>query len=138
MIGTIRWNIALAAIGFALTFLISYPNNVLSTTALNSVYSAIIMFLSAFAFRWVIGVMVVPGPKPQDKDEPLPLQEKGATIDLTTPAEQDAMNDLLKKGVDDGGSNALFTPLNPPKLVSKIKNGDPEELTQALRQMSEE
>lgn len=137
MIGTIRWNIATGIIGFMLTFLISYPNNVLSVTFRNSFYCLVILFVCMFGFRFVLGVMMVPGrPKEELRDEESQQPGKGTTIDLTTPADMDLRGDLSKGTLDDS-DDSPFTPLNPPKLVSKIKNGTPEDLTRALRQMSE-
>ncbi|WP_135547195.1 hypothetical protein [Paenibacillus cymbidii] len=137
MLGTIRWNIATGIIGFILTFLISYPNNVLSVTLKNSFYSMIIMFVCMFGFRFVLGVLMDPGKQKEDmQGEEQQEPAKGTTIDLTTPADTELRGGLSKGTLDDS-DDSPFTPLNPPKLVSKVKNGTPEELTRALRQMSE-
>jgi hypothetical protein len=126
MIGSIRWNITLGIFGFFLTFLLSISNNIFSTSFLHSLYSGIILFLVAFIFRWFFGTLFM-----EASDE----KHIGNHLDLITPDESDEIHQLIRDS--DVEEQFEFTPLNPPKLVSK-GNMDPEEMVKAIRHMSED
>jgi hypothetical protein len=138
MIGTLRWNIMFGAVGFVLTCLVSLGNNVLSTTLVRSLLCGLVMFLIGFVFRWIMGSLI--GLKELDEKNVLPDDHedshKGGSFDMTTPDDQDTMQQLIKQGGEASDAES-FTPLKPPKLAS-TQNIDPEELVKALRHMSED
>jgi hypothetical protein len=131
MIGSIRWNIALGVFGFLLTFIFSITNNVFSTSFIHSLYSGIILFLVAFGFRWFFGTVFNETPN---------QTHIGNQLDLITPEESDEIHQLMRNDNETDPEKSDFTPLNPPKLVSKgnLDNLDPEELVKAIRHMSED
>lgn len=140
MIGSIRWNIVFGLITMTFTFLVSVSHNVLLTSLIGSVYSFLIAFLIGFFFRWVLGSVV--GMKDIHLDDHSNLKDslmdKGKSLDMTTPDEEEAMHRILKGHLTpqkDGDDE--FLPLNPPKLVTKDKI-DPEDLAKVLRHLSEE
>jgi hypothetical protein len=128
MIGSIRWNIALGFFGFLLTFIFSTSNNVFSTSFIHSLYSGIILFLVAFIFRWFFGTVFNENPTET---------HIGNKLDLITPDESDEIHQLMRNDIDANSEQSEFTPLNPPKLVSK-SSLDPEELVKAIRHMSKD
>jgi hypothetical protein len=128
MIGSIRWNIALGVFGFLLTFIFSVTKNVFSTSFIHSLYSGIILFLVAFIFRWFFGTVF---------NETPTETHVGNKLDLITPDESDEIHQLMRNDNETDSEQSDFTPLNPPKLVSK-RNLDPEELVKAIRHMSED
>jgi len=142
MFGTIRINFIVAALAAILTFALSVGNNLLLTTCLRSLYSFIILFVLAFAFRWVVGFMMhLEHSNPKEVLEATSQPAVGQTLDLTTPEDDVETRDLLKPNMNANPSapdnGAQFSPLNPPKLVSK-NNLDPEQLAGALRRLSED
>jgi energy-coupling factor transporter transmembrane protein EcfT len=128
MIGSIRWNIALGLIGFILTFFVSISNNIFSTTILHSLYSGLILFIVAFIFRWFFGTLFMESPSEK---------HIGSQLNLITPDETDEIHQLMRGDQEIDREPSEFTPLNPPKLVSK-RNLDPEEMVKAIRHMSED
>jgi hypothetical protein len=129
MIGSIRWNIILGIFGFFLTFIFSLANNVFSTSFMHSLYSGIILFLVAFIFRWFFGTVF---------NETPTETHIGNKLDLITPDESNEIHQLIRKDNEMADmEQSDFTPLNPPKLVSK-RSLDPEELVKAIRHMSED
>ncbi|MFD0698360.1 hypothetical protein ACFQZT_30230 [Paenibacillus sp. GCM10027628] len=140
MIGTIRINVIVAALAGILTFALSIGNNVLLTTCMRSFYSFLILFALTFGFRWVLGfTMGLEHVNGQSMDDSVNAAV-GQNLDLTTP-EDAATHELLKANLNsplsDNAEESLFSPLNPPKLVTK-NNLDPEQLAGALRRMSED
>lgn len=143
MIGTIRINFIVAGLAGLLTFGLSIGNNLLLTSCLKSVYSFLILFILTFGFRWVLGLMIgvehAAGPA---QDANLTSDSSvGQTLDLTTPEEDEETRELLKASLGShhtpSSADMQFSPLNPPKLVTK-NNLDPEQLAGALRRMSED
>jgi hypothetical protein len=126
MIGSIRWNIVLGIFGFFLTFFLSISNNIFSTSFLHSLYSGSILFMVAFIFRWFFGTLFM---------EASNEKHIGNNLDFVTPDESDEIHQLMRDS--DKEEQFEFTPLNPPKLVSK-SNMDPEEMVKAIRHMSED
>ncbi|MDO3410676.1 hypothetical protein QWJ34_12965 [Saccharibacillus sp. CPCC 101409] len=149
MKGTIRINLIFALIGFVVTFLFAFRNNLPVTSLIRGGIGAFVWFLLAFLFRIVLGAL-----------EPLPKENaasgssapnsrldgegdlRGAKLDMVTPDESDELNDLLKPDADKTRMTEErmaegFTPLNPPKLVSN-KERDPEELAKAVRHLTED
>ncbi|TXK81951.1 hypothetical protein [Paenibacillus sp. N3.4] len=143
MIGTIRINVIVAALAGLLTFGLSIGNNLFLSTCLKSIYSFAIMFILTFGFRWVLGVMLGAerAAGHSSFDNPIADAAVGQSLDLVTPDEDAETRELLKGNLSTSASlpstNAQFSPLNPPKLVTK-SNLDPEQLAGALRRMSED
>jgi hypothetical protein len=139
MIGTIRWNLTLGAIGFVFTFLLSVFNNLFLTTFVRSFYCFMILFIVGFIVRWLLGTlaglnhMTVEA----DGDGQDAMNDKGSTVDFSTPDEQESLNQLLKQQIDNPQAGESFSPLEPPKLASKMEQ-NPEELAKALRRLIED
>jgi hypothetical protein len=137
MIGTIRWNLLVGAISFAITLLASSFNNIWSTTLIRSCYSFVLLFVLVFLFRWVLGTFA--GLDKITENDRLTDENKGTALDLTTPDDDESLKQMVKGSLDPNSLEAEsgFAPLTPPKLSSKanVETGD---MVQALRQMSEE
>ena len=140
MIGSIRWNIGLGVIGFILSFMASYSNNIFVTTLLRGVYGFLFMFGFTFIVRWLLGTVAglsyLTPPSAETES-----QEVGRNVDLITPPDEDSMQDLLRAnagGAEPEAAAASFSPLQPPKLVSHIKEEKPEDLANAIRRLTEE
>ncbi|UKS29863.1 hypothetical protein LOZ80_13380 [Paenibacillus sp. HWE-109] len=142
MIGTMRINVIVAAIAGVFTFALSIGNNLFLSTCLKSLYSFLILFVLTFGFRWVLGVMIgaeqAGGTFPSN---PVEDSAVGQSLDMTTPDLDEETRELMKANLSDNNSlssaDMQFSPLNPPKLVTK-NNLDPEQLAGALRRMSED
>lgn len=141
MAGNIRWNIAIGLCGMSMTFMFTFSNNVFSTTILRSLYSFIILFAMTYVFRWMMGAIAENKGLPDGKaDEGHSREEephKGNHVDISTPNEENSLQALLKQNLQSSDEDAQFTALHPVKLVTKDKL-NPEELTQALRHLSED
>lgn len=92
-------------------------------------------FLLAFVLRWTLGVVARPDLGNAQSRASSQVDGVGGNLDLTTPDENEDLNELLKPKPEqtDEGNNG-FAPLNPPKLVS---NKDPEELAKAVRHLTD-
>jgi hypothetical protein len=140
MIGSIRWNFIFALIGGLLTFLNSITNNIFTTSLMKSGLSFLAFFLAAFIFRWLLGTMVGLKGSP-DFTSLKGDAHKGTRLDLTTPNEDNELQNLLKPdGRPEEEKNETFSPLTPPKLATKknVETMEPEELANALRRISED
>ena len=134
MIGTFRWNLATGIVGFLGTLLISMPHNILKTALTQSCYSFVFLFLFTFVVRWLLGTVLRSNGVSEEalaSAAELNSAPKGQTIDLATP--DDGSFPGMAPAAEDGG----FSPLNPPKLTTKMDH-HPEELVKAFRQMTEE
>lgn len=141
MIGSVRWNFTAGFIGFVGTFMAAWQSNILSTVLLRSLYSGVTLFFIAFLFRWVLGAFIRTGTsEASGNDRESELEYKGRQIDLITPGEEhDSLNERNSEE-SESEQNAeaqAFTPLQPPRLVTK-PDIEPQELANALRRMSEE
>ncbi|SFL45816.1 hypothetical protein SAMN03159341_106160 [Paenibacillus sp. 1_12] len=137
MIGTIRWNLLLGAISFVVTLSTSLINNIWSTALIRSCYSFVLLFLLVFLVRWILGSFA--GIHKITEIDEAADDNKGTALDMTTPDEDESLNQLLKDSRDSHsheGENG-FAPLNPPKLSRKV-NMETGDMVQALRQMSDE
>lgn len=138
MIGTVRWNLVIGALGFGFTFLLSVGDNFFTTTLLHSFYGFIIMFGVGFAVRWVLGTLAgLKEFQAMADNSIIPDEGKGTNVDSVTPGDHDELGQLLKdnrNGTD--SSIEEFTLLKPKKLASIP--AEPEELAQALRRLTEE
>lgn len=139
MIGSIRWNVALGLSGMILTMLISLGNNVIWTTTIRSLYSFVILFLIGFLIRWILGTIVGINKMSINEESLSQKEEKnlGSTVDLSTPDENEAINQSLKMNLEASTKETKFAPLNPPKLASK-DTIDTETMVNAIRHMSED
>ncbi|WP_373229568.1 hypothetical protein [Cohnella sp.] len=137
MIGSWRLNVGFGAFGALLTFLFSLSNNPIGTTLLRSIYAFLVFVSLAFAVRFVLGQLVVPG-GPAHEDL-IPEEERGAVLDLTTPDEEDSLSEMMKEQWAGGKAKHVkgFQPLQPKRLVS-IDNPDPEEVVQAIRRLTDD
>lgn len=135
MIGTIRWNLVVASAAMIITFLFSIANNVFNTSLFRSFYSFAILFLLIFLVRWLLGTVANLKTLFQQTGEYTSTQEEhlGQHINISTPEEIESIQEMMKEH----GGTQPFSPLEPPRLVSKEKL-DPEELAKALRHLSED
>ncbi|MEK8130207.1 hypothetical protein WMW72_20075 [Paenibacillus filicis] len=144
MIGSIKWNFIVGGLAFVITFALSAGNNIWLTTLLRSCYSFAILFVVIFACRWLLGTFAGLGHAGQSESEEEGDPGKGTTFDAVTPPDQDAeLHQMLKNRIDEAApaaQDALFAPLNPPKLSTKVDESSEEtskELSEALRRMIE-
>ncbi|MDU0201333.1 MULTISPECIES: hypothetical protein [Paenibacillus] len=142
MIGTIRLNFIVAGLAGLLTFGLSIGNNLFLTSCLKTLYSFLILFILTFGFRWVLGLMIGAEHAAGHAQyaNMTPDSSVGQTLDLTTPEDEET-RELLKANMGNkhtpSSADMQFSPLNPPKLVTK-NNLEPEQLAGALRRMSED
>ncbi|MFF2888099.1 hypothetical protein [Paenibacillus sp. NPDC057967] len=148
MQGTWRWNVVFGITGIVLTVLFSIGNNPLSVIMLRSLYAFIAFFALAYPARFLMAFILKPPAMigdSQDTDE-----AKGSSLDMTTPDEDEDLNELLKaqmqgatpaeeQGQGAGNDEAApgFRPLTPPQFVSTT-NKQPEDLAKALRHLTGE
>jgi hypothetical protein len=147
MIGSYRWNLFAGGIGLVGTLIISLPNNIWETALIQSLYSFLSLFLLTFIIRWVFGFLIRTSNAGSLKAGAVHHQEsdspRGRTIDLSTPADGEPILPRVEQQQGTGtyaasmDEDSVFTPLNPPKLSTKLEQ-DPEELVRALRRMTEE
>jgi hypothetical protein len=142
MIGTIRINLIVALLAGIFTFTLSIGNNLFLSSCIKAGYSFLILFIVTFGFRWVLGLLIGPVSSLEDSSLEDSSSAVGQNLDLSTPDEDEETRQLMKSNhtnqTKDAHSNDMeFSPLNPPKLVTK-NNLDPEQLAGALRRMSED
>jgi hypothetical protein len=138
MYGTLNWNFLIAGVSSALTFVVSMMNNLLLTSLVQSLYAFGIMFLVAFVFRFLIGMLVsinIPfntdlDLTPVDEDD-----DKGRNVSLSTPDADEYLQQIIKQNYannDGQGEEEGFQPLNPTRLSSAPETqADP--LVEAIR-----
>jgi predicted PurR-regulated permease PerM len=142
MIGTIRINLIVALLAGIFTFALSIGNNLFLSSCIKAGYSSLILFVVTFGFRWVLGLLIGPVSSLENSLLENSSSVVGQNLDLSTPDEDEETRQLMKSNhtnqTKDAQSNDMqFSPLNPPKLVTK-NNLDPEQLAGALRRMSED
>lgn len=137
MIGTLRWNVVIGFIGMIITILLSIGHNTLLTSLIRGFYSLIILFIAAFIIRFILGIIIGMNEKQSMTNDNIDDKHKGGNVDLSTPHEEDDINETLKKQLQFTSQTNSFSPLDPPKLASKDKV-DPTKLVEAIRQMSED
>lgn len=145
--GSIRWNMGFGAIGFLISTLISLNSNVWGTSLLRGLFAFIIWFLVAYGLRYVAQVLRTPegatlqGEHTQDAE-----LNVGASVNISTPDDTESLYSMLhsntnednssvnhQKEANDKEGEGNFTPLTPPKLVSKPMND--EQMAQAVRHL---
>jgi hypothetical protein len=142
MIGTIRINLIVASLACIFTFALSIGNNLFLSSCIKSGYSFLILFVVTFGFRWVLGLLIGSVPSLEDSSHENSSSSVGQNLDLFTPDEDEETREMMKSNQTNNNKDKLsnemqFSPLNPPKLVTK-NNLDPEQLAGALRRMSED
>jgi hypothetical protein len=138
MIGTWRWNAIIGGLTLVITFLISLSNNVLMTALIRSLYGFVVVFAITYIIRWMLGTLAgINMYKEHDHTQASNEESSGTSINFETPDDLGALNDLLKNQLMRTDAEPDFSPLQPPKLVSKEKL-DSESLANSLRQLSED
>ncbi|NEU25360.1 hypothetical protein [Paenibacillus ottowii] len=135
LFGSLRINLWSGVVGFILTFVLSVGSNLLTTSLIRGLIAFVFWFLLAFVLRWTLGVVARPDLGNAQDRASSQVDGVGGNLDLTTPDENENLNELLKPKPEqtDEGNNG-FAPLKPPKLVS---NKDPEELAKAVRHLTD-
>ncbi|WP_458119155.1 hypothetical protein [Paenibacillus sp. Z6-24] len=146
MAGNIKLNLWFGIIGFVITFLVSFGNNLWTTSLFRGILGFVVWFLLAFVLRFILGILANPAgavPKMPPGDEESIQQElsqddqdRGSRFDVVTPDQDNELHDLLTPKPANSGQKDEFAPLNPPKLVS-TKQQDPEELAKAVRHLTQ-
>ncbi|MGG1616887.1 hypothetical protein ACIFQM_15885 [Paenibacillus sp. NRS-1782] len=135
LFGSLRINLWSGVVGFILTFVLSTGSNLLTTSLIRGLVAFVFWFLLAFVLRWTLGVVARPDLGNAQSRASSQVDGVGGKLDLTTPDEDENLNELLKpKPEQTDGKNTDFAPLNPPKLVS---NKDSEELAKAVRHLTD-
>ena len=142
MIGTIRINLIVASLACMFTFALSISNNLFLSSCIKSGYSFLILFVVTFGFRWVLGLLIGSVSSLEDSSQGDSSSAVGQNLDLSTPDEDEETRQMMKSNHTNNTNDlhlneVQFSPLNPPKLVTK-NNLDPEQLAGALRRMSED
>ncbi|MCR8845473.1 hypothetical protein NQ117_17465 [Paenibacillus sp. SC116] len=145
MAGSFRWNIVGGIIGFLITTFAASMTNPLSTSIVRGLIGGVIWFGIVFGFRWVAHMLLQgsgEGNHSNQARERTSDTGRGQNIDYTTPDEQDLQAILTSSPVESSSSTAHsdqavgFTPMNPPKLVTKPPLND-EQLAQAVRHLTQ-
>ena len=120
------------------TFLLSLMNNVLETAIVRSLYGFVVLFILSYVIRWMLGTLAgIKQYSEQAQRNINDIETPSSNIDIQTPDDLDSLNDLLKNQLMGADAKQVFSPLQPPKLVSKDKL-DSESLANSLRQLSED
>lgn len=140
MLGSVRWNVVLGAVGMVLTFAFSLGNNGIAISCLRSLYAFAAMFAAGYLLRGALHIIV-------GSAGTAPLQEPdhvGTRVDLQTPEEEGGLNDLLKAQLEAGTDasrtqtqDADFVPFQPAR-VFKAEGADGEELAAAVRRLAQD
>lgn len=146
MIGTIRWNLVMASLGFVITTLVSVSSNLWSTSLIRGLIAGAIWFALGFLIRLAAGILKAPEQGKLEYQSTVDtMSTSGHNVDLSTPDETDTLKDLLRntptenepKAVSHEEQEIKFEPLTPPRFVSKLPE-DGEQLAQAVRHMAKE
>lgn len=139
MLGTMRWNVAIAIIGCLLTFVLSIGSNGLSITFIRSLYALGACFVLAFGLRFVLHQLAVRESADVEPEDDI----KGAALDLATPDDEQDVHRLLQQQLGEGAGQpeqgrdgTSFQPLSPPRMVS-VKDKSPEELAEVVRHLKD-
>ncbi len=142
MLGSVRWNLAMGAFGLLLAFIFSLGNNDFVVSILRGVYAFAAFFLLGYLLRGALHIIVGSTTITEQTEQQHPEDPNvGTKVDMTTPAEGEDLNELLKSqlegplGSSQGGE--MFKPFEPTRLVS-TQNKEPDELAQAIRHLTEE
>jgi hypothetical protein len=137
MYGTIGWNFIISAVSAVLAFFVSLSSNLFLTALVQSLYVFGIMFLVAFIFRFLVGLLVsinLPVDTNLDFTSPPQSPEIGGNYYAQTPNTDDFLQDILRQNYMNNGEEQQqeFSPLNPTRLSSTPETqADP--LVEAVR-----
>lgn len=148
--GSIRWNLVFGLIGFVVSTLISLSSNVWGTSLLRGLFAFLIWFLLAYVLRFVVQVLQSPEGKQIDSNH---VEEDdsnvGSSVNMSTPDDTASLYNMLHSKPNEGNPSdnqrnevakeegqGDFTPLTPPKLVSKPMND--EQMAQAVRHLTQQ
>ncbi len=147
MSGKIRYFLLIGLIGFLVTFAVSAGNNLFMTSFIRGLIGFAAWFFLSYVGNWVIGFLKEQEVQPDDRElsgvlqeqELEQEQEKGNSLDFTTPDQSEELNEILKQSPDNQSQSQAqeFTPLHPPKLVKTLDDKDPEELAKVVRHLTE-
>lgn len=130
MIGTWRWNLAVASAAGLLTLVLSWPKNPVATSVTRALLAFAILFAAVYAVRWLWGFAFRPG-RAEDG------ASAGLAVDLATPADDETLlREMMNLPPGESGGDD-FVPLQPEKLVSRDKL-PPDVLARAVSQMSKD
>jgi len=143
MLGSVRWNLTIGALGMLLAFLFSLGNNGFVVSSLRGLYAFAAFFMLGYMLRGALHIIV--GATQVDESIVQPADPNvGTNVDMTTPAEGEDLNELLKAQLDGGNGtgmaengDTIFKPFEPTRLVS-TQNKEPEQLAEAIRHLAEE
>ena len=143
MLGSVRWNVTMGALGMLLAFLFSLGNNGFVVSSLRGLYAFAAFFLLGYMLRGALHLIVGATGAAEAAERPED-PNVGTNVDLTTPAEGEDLNELLKVQLEGGqgtgaaeGGDTVFKPFEPTRLVS-TQNKEPEQLAEAIRHLAEE
>ncbi len=137
MYGTIGWNFIISAISALLAFFFSITSNVFLTAIVDSLYVFGIMFLVAFIFRFLVGLLIainLPVDTNLEFTSDHQQSELGGNVNVETPDTDDYLQDILRQNYmnNSEGQQDGFQPLNPTRLSSTPETqADP--LVEAVR-----
>ena len=119
-------------------FILSIQHNPLTTSIIRGVYGFVIVFFAFYIIRFLIGTVAgISDFTVADDQSASDGDSVGSTVNLTTPSDDDMLNQMLKQQLGEDQPADDFVPLQPQKLVTKDKLS-PELAVEAVRQMSEQ
>lgn len=147
--GSIRWNIVFGLIGFVVSTLVSLTSNLWGTSLLRGLLAFVIWFLLAYGIRFVVQELQTPGGKQINSNDIEEDSNVGMSVNMSTPDDTASLYNMLHSQPNEDESNheqrnevdikegqGDFTPLTPPKLVSKPMND--EQMAQAVRHLTQQ
>ncbi|XID95106.1 hypothetical protein ACF3MZ_11570 [Paenibacillaceae bacterium WGS1546] len=135
-----RFVIGFGAFGALLTMAFSLSSNPFGTTMLRSLYALLAFSGLGLLAKLALGALLNPGARGAAALEPNPdEQERGSMLDLSTPDEEEALSEMLKRQWAEGKAEPIadFQPLQPKRVVS-LDHPNPEEVAQAIRRLTDE
>src|SRR5688572_6704368 len=96
LFGSLRINLWSGVVGFILTFVLSVGSNLLTTSLIRGLIAFVFWFLLAFVLRWTLGVVARPDLGNAQSRASSQVDGVGGNLDLTTPDENENLNELLK------------------------------------------
>ncbi|WP_166237927.1 hypothetical protein [Paenibacillus turpanensis] len=137
MIGSIRWNLGSGLAVAAVVFLVSIQGNPFVLSLLRSLYSFAMIFIFVFGIRYAFGTLLKAEPNSSGGDS---NHGKGGSVDYVTPPDDLDVKGLYQSSESDSEQHSAeaeesddFVPFQPPRIVRKEENVDPEELAKAIR-----
>ncbi len=137
MYGTIGWNFIISAVSAVLAFFVSLSSNLFLTALIQSLYVFGIMFLVAFIFRFLVGLLIainLPVDTNLEFTSTNQILDAGGNVNIQTPNNDDFLQDILRQNYMNNGEEQQqdFSPLNPTRLSSAPETqADP--LVEAVR-----